>query len=158
MCPNCNSETSCTCKRKNNVVYTTGCAKIQDADCVTYKPLGGQSSLMSALGIGVKSKLSYILEKINLFLEENIEMELTPDQRTKTGLSENSNVKAVVETLVNAPEDHRVVASVSDPDPETLYNKISVKNCLTKAIVTKSDGKQYVEIGIDIDCLKLLLI
>lgn len=158
MC-NCENKKECTCKRANNVIYTESCAEKIDTNCVIYKPKGGDSELPT-LNIPSKKPLSFILEKIDLFLKSLINFVLSEDDAEALDLPETTTLKEVVEKIIekiNGVKDEKVKASISDPIPGYLLEKIECNNCITKTLKTNSSNVQVVELSIDVECFKLLL-
>lgn len=156
MC-DCEQKKPCTCKRANNVVYTKGCGEIQDASCVIYKPLGGESSIFNTLKLGVKSKLSDVIERIDQFLTSAFNVNLTNEQSQSLNLSNNAEIQNVLSKLINltiAKKDENIKVSESDSNASNLYDKVECGECLEKQVISKLNGGQVLKISIDYECLK----
>ena len=155
-CKKCNQggSTSCKCNKKPPAIPANCCVEPVSTDCVIYNQAPNRSSIKCFLGLDNGVTLTKVLERI----DDLLCIKPSDCAKAKFGLGCDTSATIVLHKLLDYVcdlGDTKVKATPSDKSAGTLYEKISVGECLVKSILQDSDGNQTVNIAIDYDCLKL---
>lgn len=146
--------TSCKCNKKNPTVAPNCCVDPVNTDCVIYNQAPNRSSLKCFLGLDNNVPLTKILERI----DELLCIKPSDCAKAKFGLGCDTSATIILHKLLDYVcdlGDVKVKASSSDKTAGNLFEKISLGDCLGKALTQDVDGNQTVRISIDYDCLAL---